>query len=142
MRCFNCDYDLTGLSVNRCPECGTPFNPVGAARPSRVSVGGAILTLVMVPLLSIAAFWVFSDSSETLLSVVLCLAAATAIVSSGWLAVRLTRTVGPTPTEERVARVLYGLLLMFAFLVIQCALFAGLGIGSILVACGMGAGRI
>lgn len=24
--CLNCDYNLTGLTENRCPECGTPFD--------------------------------------------------------------------------------------------------------------------
>ncbi len=27
LRCLNCDYDLTGLPENRCPECGEPFDP-------------------------------------------------------------------------------------------------------------------
>lgn len=27
MRCLNCGYDLRGLSENRCPECGRPFEP-------------------------------------------------------------------------------------------------------------------
>jgi len=27
LRCPYCDYDLTGLPRNRCPECGKPFNP-------------------------------------------------------------------------------------------------------------------
>ena len=27
LRCCWCGYDLTGLPVRRCPECGEPFNP-------------------------------------------------------------------------------------------------------------------
>jgi len=27
--CHNCGYDLRGLAENRCPECGTPFEPGG-----------------------------------------------------------------------------------------------------------------
>ncbi|NLX22235.1 MAG: hypothetical protein GXY55_11300 [Phycisphaerae bacterium] len=27
LRCLNCDYNLTGLADNRCPECNTPFDP-------------------------------------------------------------------------------------------------------------------
>lgn len=27
LRCPRCDYNLTGLSAARCPECGTPFDP-------------------------------------------------------------------------------------------------------------------
>lgn len=26
LRCPNCDYNLTGLSQHRCPECGKPFD--------------------------------------------------------------------------------------------------------------------
>jgi len=25
--CVKCGYDLYGLEVSRCPECGTPFDP-------------------------------------------------------------------------------------------------------------------
>lgn len=27
LRCSRCGYDLTGLSLNRCPECGLEFDP-------------------------------------------------------------------------------------------------------------------
>ena len=27
LRCCSCGYELTGLMVRRCPECGTPFDP-------------------------------------------------------------------------------------------------------------------
>ena len=27
LKCPKCSYDLRGLPKNRCPECGTPFNP-------------------------------------------------------------------------------------------------------------------
>jgi len=27
MRCKHCNYDLTGLADNRCPECGEAFDP-------------------------------------------------------------------------------------------------------------------
>lgn len=30
--CPQCEYNLTGLTENRCPECGTPFDPVELAR--------------------------------------------------------------------------------------------------------------
>ena len=26
-KCPGCDYDLTGLDSDRCPECGTPIDP-------------------------------------------------------------------------------------------------------------------
>lgn len=33
LRCDYCDYNLTGLSENRCPECGRPFNPMRNPEP-------------------------------------------------------------------------------------------------------------
>ena len=30
-RCLNCDYNLTGLTEPRCPECGQPFEAEGDA---------------------------------------------------------------------------------------------------------------
>ena len=29
--CLTCDYNLRGLAVHRCPECGTPFDPAALA---------------------------------------------------------------------------------------------------------------
>ena len=29
--CLTCDYNLRGLTVHRCPECGTPFDPAALA---------------------------------------------------------------------------------------------------------------
>ena len=31
--CPVCEYNLTGLAENRCPECGQPFDPVKLRRP-------------------------------------------------------------------------------------------------------------
>ncbi|GEM_PF-4395657 len=31
LKCPNCAYNLTGLTVNRCPECGGVFDPVTLA---------------------------------------------------------------------------------------------------------------
>jgi hypothetical protein len=41
LRCLECDYDLRGLTENRCPECGTPFDPeelraIAAGEPQSV----------------------------------------------------------------------------------------------------------
>ncbi len=27
LRCLHCEYDLTGLTIRRCPECGRTFDP-------------------------------------------------------------------------------------------------------------------
>ena len=30
--CVSCGYDLRGQTTSRCPECGTPFEPIAAAK--------------------------------------------------------------------------------------------------------------
>jgi len=49
--CPNCDYNLAGLLENRCPECGTTFDPtellkLTAASPKPISVSIVILHLI------------------------------------------------------------------------------------------------
>lgn len=44
LRCMQCDYNLTGLTTRRCPECGTPFDVTELRRlqnpePQAVSTG-------------------------------------------------------------------------------------------------------
>ncbi len=39
--CRQCDYSLYGLSENRCPECGTAFDPADASTVSKYSNGSA-----------------------------------------------------------------------------------------------------
>jgi hypothetical protein len=61
LRCSGCDYDLTGLSARRCPECGRRFDPhalwarnrqreAGAfsRTPAYVSYGVLVVGLLMV----------------------------------------------------------------------------------------------
>lgn len=35
LHCAKCQYDLTGLRQNICPECGTPFDPAAPPRRKR-----------------------------------------------------------------------------------------------------------
>lgn len=36
LHCPECGYDLTGLRVNRCPECGRAFDPIAPAREQSI----------------------------------------------------------------------------------------------------------
>jgi len=60
LRCPACDYNLTGLSTRRCPECGRIFDPhaiwvankhreagVGAHAPAQVVYGVTMLALLV-----------------------------------------------------------------------------------------------
>jgi len=53
-RCAKCGYNLTGLTENRCPECGTPFDPdalKGAAPKKGPSSDRLLAELLLLPLL-------------------------------------------------------------------------------------------
>lgn len=55
--CPDCEYNLTGLTENRCPECGKPFDPrdLVARMVETVSLGKAVLLLMWPHLLILAA---------------------------------------------------------------------------------------
>ncbi len=53
--CPQCDYNLTGLLVNRCPECGATFQiedliRLAAAAPKRIGVPAIFFHLIWPPL--------------------------------------------------------------------------------------------
>ena len=58
MYCLACDYDLTHLDTDRCPECGRAFNPLNpdtfAAKTLADRRAQMVVTIVIV--LAIAGF--------------------------------------------------------------------------------------
>ena len=68
MRCLTCDYDLRGLSENRCPECGREFDPADATTfkecqpaPDRPFYVGAFMTIGVVVLV-VGGFFIISGN--------------------------------------------------------------------------------
>jgi hypothetical protein len=53
--CANCDYNLTGLTENRCPECGNSFDPAELQRLLRNAPAPKGLTALVIQVLWPAA---------------------------------------------------------------------------------------
>jgi hypothetical protein len=62
--CPTCSYDLRGLPENRCPECGTPFNPAELKfhyeHPEYAEKGPRLVWLLIMHLL-ISGSWLASE---------------------------------------------------------------------------------
>jgi hypothetical protein len=114
LHCTHCGYNLTGLPENRCPECGTAFDPASVVADldssNQLSVGGALhraLVLPMVPWL-IGAPVLMTDSVGGHILAIFGLAAVLVIqlpvgAFIGWrLAKRLA--VGRALRERRTIR--------------------------------------
>lgn len=56
--CPQCDYNFTGLTSDRCPECGTPATPAstvwGERHRSAVRVGAGVLCMAVASVLAVA----------------------------------------------------------------------------------------
>lgn len=72
LHCPACDYNLTGLRENRCPECGRPFDPAELQRspPLRrppIGLRAALLQQLWIPLI----FWILAPMGPFALLAVL-----------------------------------------------------------------------
>jgi len=61
-RCAKCDYDLSGLSRNICPECGTLFDP--AAPPHRKRPAWIVVIVATLVVMYAPFGWLFFVQSD------------------------------------------------------------------------------
>ncbi len=131
MRCATCDYDLTGLSANCCPECGSPFDPIESRAAVYGRLVGSVLVLVAVPILATPALWFHLGGSERETLRVLVFIGLAALINSARLAVKMCDRRGGIVDWRRW--VLAVPLLTVAFLAVQAAMLIGP-----IAACGIG----
>lgn len=97
--CPDCEYNLTGLTENRCPECGQDFDPEEVQRlidelPKPLSNAG-LLTLFLWPIILMPVLLELSNYKrlETIFLLLVCLTFLGVPINSGIFATRMLATV-------------------------------------------------
>jgi hypothetical protein len=97
--CLHCDYNLTGLSERRCPECGTAFEPQAvksfAAKALKpIGFWTAVFHLLWPPVVfSILVFLFAISDLEWLFSVIIGLTAVYTLVNGIEMGIRTAATI-------------------------------------------------
>lgn len=132
--CSRCGYNLTGLTLPRCPECGTPFDattvstsPAGPLR-WRSSVTMLLGAPLFIGLALTALIWIEEKASggvhEAWVAFVLVVAAAAAVCTSIIVGRRLARRLARKAPSDPPSPATVSMTLAFGglFFLAQCCI--------------------
>jgi hypothetical protein len=57
LRCPQCQYNLTGLTLSRCPECGTPLTLTDATEPAAAPPSGFGMAFLKGGIIAVVGFF-------------------------------------------------------------------------------------
>lgn len=126
--CPTCGYNLTGLPENRCPECGSAFDPValGAVPPGHpITVGQTIFRLALPPgifLVSLLALIPKNGDFVAIPMIVGTLMFIASIINAIILSKRIMYTINPNPSIARARARRFFFLPVSAFGLFCCQL--------------------
>lgn len=137
LHCPKCGYDLTGLSTQQCPECGTPFDLTRLIRESNsggtqfMSRGTVALLLVGPSAMALGLLLGLVSGNESVASSIFVLSLVFSLIASFLVGSRTARAIERrTPDKMTLpGPIMMTVLYTFLFLCLEVALilFAFLG---------------